>query len=55
MLELLSSVRSFAAHFAYDLPGQHFVERVGAAREVGVQMLMQSILRICMCKCLGCK
>ena len=35
VLELLSSVRSFAVRFAYDLPGQHFVERVGAAREVG--------------------
>ena len=34
VLELLRSVRRFAAHFAYDLPGQHFVERVGAAREV---------------------
>ena len=34
MLELVRSVRRFAQHFAYDLPGQQFVERVAAAREV---------------------
>ena len=34
MLELVRSVRRFAQQFAYDLPGQQFVERVAAAREV---------------------
>lgn len=34
VLELVRSVRRFAQQFAYDLPGQHFVERVAAAREV---------------------
>ena len=37
VMELLSSVRTFAARFTYDLPGQHFVERVGAVQEVGAQ------------------
>ena len=34
VLELVRSVRRFAQQFAYDLPGQQFVERVAAAREV---------------------
>ncbi len=34
VLELVRSIRRFAAQFTYDLPGQQFIERVGAAREV---------------------
>lgn len=34
ILQLVRSVRRFAQQFAYDLPGQQFVERVAAAREV---------------------
>jgi hypothetical protein len=34
MLEVVRSVRRFAAAYAYNLPGQMFIERSSAAREV---------------------
>lgn len=34
MVELLRGIRHFAASYAFNLPAQVFIERVGAAREV---------------------
>lgn len=34
VLELLRGIRRFATSYAFNLPGQVFIERVSAAREV---------------------
>ena len=43
MLELLRGIRRFAMSYAFNLPGQVFIERVGAVREVNFYSILDNL------------